>query len=407
MDRRLFLKTGAGFAAMLGFTPYLAHAKHQRSPIGYIRTNWSRDPFAYGSYSYFAKGSAHEHRSALGAPLDNRLFFAGEACHPKYNSTVHAAYESGQITAASVAKTDAKNIAIIGAGMAGLSAAHHLSRKGLSVTVLEARDRIGGRVWTDTQLGMPLDLGASWIHGTRRNPLTKLANSLNLQRIKTDDSYIIRGNGGHRIANRKAPDWLEDVVSVQHEAGAELSAINLEAYSADHDYGGSDVKFPGGYASIFKALSGNYDVLTGRKVTHIQRQTDGVHIQLEEQAPLSFDAVIVTAPLGVLKAGKLQFTPPLPDEKKQAIERLGMGVLDKVYLLFEEPFWDLNRTWIATPENNLPQGQFNQWLNLYKYISVPVIMAFNGATPARDLAALSDEEVIQRAVQTLNMAYPA
>ena len=125
-----------------------------------------------------------------------------------------------------------------------------------------------------------------------------------------------------------------------------------------------------------------------------------------EEETDTFDAVIITLPLGVLKQNAVRFTPPLPEEKQNAIQRLGMGLLDKVYLQFSEVFWDENKTWIATPQNNLPRGQFNQWLNLAKYIDEPVIMAFNGGPPAHDLAKLPDEVIVMRALQTLNLAYP-
>ncbi|MEO1474642.1 MAG: FAD-dependent oxidoreductase, partial [Pseudomonadota bacterium] len=117
-------------------------------------------------------------------------------------------------------------------------------------------------------------------------------------------------------------------------------------------------------------------------------------------------AAIVTLPLGVLKQNTVTFTPPLPVEKQGAIDRLGMGLLDKVYLQFDDVFWDAETTWIATPENDLPEGQFNLWLNLAKYIDQPIILAFNGGPPARQLAAFSDEEILTKALKTLELAYP-
>src|SRR5512146_2971986 len=69
-----------------------------------------------------------------------------------------------------------KRIVVIGAGLAGLAAARELQAQGHDVVVVEARDRVGGRVWTSTQWAdAPLDFGASWIHGTQGNPITELA----------------------------------------------------------------------------------------------------------------------------------------------------------------------------------------------------------------------------------------
>lgn len=73
------------------------------------------------------------------------------------------------------AKESQGNILVIGAGMAGISAAKELQSRGFKVTVLEARDRLGGRIWTDHSLGTPIDLGASWIHGIKGNPIWELA----------------------------------------------------------------------------------------------------------------------------------------------------------------------------------------------------------------------------------------
>ncbi|WP_299615399.1 FAD-dependent oxidoreductase [Pelagibius sp.] len=390
----------------LAFTPWQAAASEGRQPLGYIRTNWSRDPFSYGSYSYIAKGAGRADIRALEAPVDGKLFFAGEAVHPHYNATVHAAHESGRRTAGLVLEKDVRTVAILGAGMSGLSAAQRLAGKGLAVTVFEARDRIGGRVWTDGRLGLPLDLGASWIHGIEGNPLMALADSLGQERVRTDDSYVIRGRGGRIIEDDEVADWLENVVLVQHSAGADAEQLNLSAYRHDEDYDGPDVKFLNGYAPIFDALKGDYAIALSQAVDRITLSADGVSIGLSGAGTRMFDAVIVTVPLGVLKKGAIRFDPPLPARKTRAIQRLGMGTLDKVYLLFDQAFWDDAATWIVTPENDLPRGQFNQWLNLHRYLGRPVIMAFNGGPPTLALADLPDEEVIGRAVQTLRIAYP-
>ena len=405
MDRRRFLQ-GTGSGLIAGFIPWQAAAQTRHQPLGYLRTNWSQDPYSFGSYSYIAKGASRRDHRILSQPVGDRLFFAGEAAHPRRNSTVHAAYESGERAAEAVLETSAERIGIIGAGASGLAAAYILMEEGLDVTVIEARDRIGGRIWTDTSLGLPLDLGASWIHGVRGNPLTALANSLELDRVATNDSYVVRGRDGHIIRDRDAPDWLSDVTEIQHSAGADRAQLNYNAYWNDSDYGGHDVIFPGGYSEMFAGFDEAGNIRLNTRITDVELTDTGIAIGTDGADELDpFDAVIVTLPLGVLKQGSVRFTPPLPEKKQTAIQRLGMGVLDKVYLQFSDVFWDADTTWIATPENDLPQGQFNQWLNLAKYVDEPVIMAFNGGTPARDLASLSDEVVVERALQTLRTAY--
>lgn len=404
LDRRAFARLMVA-GAVGAFKPWGAGAAEPERLLGYIRTNWSEDPFSFGSYSFVAKGARQRDRRRLEDPIDGRIFFAGEAVFPSYNSTVHAAYESGQRTAGFVLGEDRKRVAIVGAGISGLSAAHRLSEHDVAVTVFEARDRIGGRIWTSDRLRIPLDLGASWIHGIDGNPISKLADSLHLARVTTDDSYIVRGKGGQKMDWDDVPEWLDNVVSYQHNAGADYDRINTAAYLLQFDYEGDEVIFPDGFGSILDALTGTYTLRLSSIVSEISLGDKGVSL-LAGNGPEAFDAVIVTVPLGVLKQDRIRFAPPLPRAKRAAIKRLGMGTLDKIYLLFEEPFWDTDATWIVTPQNGLPPGQFNSWLNLYKYLQEPVIMAFNGGPPALQIAKLSDEKVVRRAIDTLNGAYP-
>ncbi len=405
LKRRDVLKSlGTGLAA--GLLPWSGASAGFPALKGYLRTNWSRDPFAFGSYSYMAKGSWNRDRKKIEAPVEGRLFFAGEAVFPDHNGTVHAAYESGQRTAGTVLEHDIRKIAIIGAGMSGLSAAHRLSQQGLDVSVFEARDRIGGRVWTDHSLGIPLDLGGSWIHGIDGNPLTALADSAGQQRVATDDSFVMRGKDGRKMPDSAAPGWLWNVLSIQHDAAADFSQLNKLAYLVQSDYEGPDVIFPQGYTPIFATLKGPYKTQLSTVVRRVNADASGVSLDFQTGDSQRFDAVIVTVPLGVLKQGAIAFNPGLPAQKLDAIARIGMGTLDKVYLQFDAPFWDKDITWIATPENDLPRGHFNQWLNLHKYIGEPVIMAFNGGSAALELADLSDEAMVRRGMQTLQAAYP-
>lgn len=409
MDRR-------EFSTLLASIPLLSFAKwseasHTPSPLkGYIRTNWSQDPFSYGAYSYLAKGSGNADREKLLEPINNRIFFAGEALNPNYQSSVHAAYESGLSASEHIQQTKSRRIAIIGAGISGIGAAKQLADKGYDITIFEGRDRIGGRIQTNRSLGVALDVGASWIHSPDGNPISELADQVNLKRIETDDTQVMRGNDGRSMWQFFAPNWIKDVIE-QTPTGTELDNLNMKETVTQflkHGYGyeGRDVKFPNGYDEIFKALQGNYQIKLSAIVTRISHNQTGVNISTVTEASQKFDAVIVTVPLGVLKRKTINFDPELPQSKLDAIARMGMGTLDKLYLKFEESFWDKGMTSIFTPETGLPRGQFNYWINFEKYLNEPIIMGFNAGEAALKLSNKSDDFIIKSALNTLSSAYP-
>lgn len=374
--------------------------------LGYLRTNWSKDPFAMGAYSYVAKGTSGRDYTRLERPVGGRLFFAGEATYHRFNSTVHAAFLSGQHVAKAVLAGGAKRVAVIGAGMSGLSAAHALSAKGREVTVFEARDRIGGRVWTNTEMGVPLDLGAAWIHGIKGNPLTGLADRLGIKRDLTEDGYAVRGGGGRKLGMFSTPGWLFDENEIQVAYGADKDWIDESGFVETDGFDGPDVSFPQGYAEIFEALKGGYAVKLDHELTGLSHDEGGTALTFANGSAHEFDAAIITVPLGVLKSGSIKFEPALPDAKLAAIEAIGFGLLDKVCLRFDTMFWDPDATWIGTPANDLPRGYFNQWFNLGRYIDEPVIVALNGGSAALALAEESDETLLEMAISTLTKAYP-
>ncbi|MEM9274516.1 MAG: FAD-dependent oxidoreductase [Cyanobacteria bacterium P01_F01_bin.143] len=404
MNRRDFiLGTGAAVGAV--FLPWPSHAQPKTGPQlkGYLRTNWSQDPFAYGTYSYIAKGSRRRDHKNLAKPLMNRLFFAGEATNPDRNSTVHAALETGRSVAKALLEYDYENIGIIGAGIAGIVAAHNLSKAGRKVQVIEARDRIGGRIHTDYSLGVACDLGASWLHGSEGNPLTEVTNAAGMRKVVTNESWVARDRG-QKLEDEDLPDWVEEISYVNNVAGTSADSINQWAYALSNDYEGDELVFPDGYTKIFEYFQGNYEVVLNEIVKTVDYDENGVQLT-SGSGQSEFDAVIVTVPLGVLKAGDITFNPTLPHDKQRAIERLGMGTLDKVYLQFDEVFWDKEPHMLVTPFTDYEPGYYNDWLNLYAIFGEPLLVVFNGGPAALALSTESDEKVVQGALSTIHRAY--
>ena len=103
------------------------------------------------------------------------------------------------------------DVLVIGAGMAGIAAAQALRQRGLTVTILEARERVGGRVWTDRSWqGTALDLGASWIHGTKKNPLTELVKQFNIKTLPTHyDSHTVYDADGRALNESERGGLIE------------------------------------------------------------------------------------------------------------------------------------------------------------------------------------------------------
>lgn len=401
----------AGFAAALLISPIRAGwADAARSnaipePVGGLITRWRQDPFALGSYSYLARGARPADRVALGDPVGRTLFFAGEAASRRYPGTVHGAYLSGQQAAERLAETGARSVAIVGAGMAGLRAAQVLAGRGMRCTILEARNRIGGRIWTSRALGPPIDLGASWIHGTSGNPLTRLARQAGAETAVTDfEAYRLYNRAGRSLRWGETPGSFRDVVEVEHLYGADLADLSDDAIEEGEDFGGPEVIFPAGYDQLFAVLGSTCEMRPASPVTGIAYDDGGVALTVSG-GTVTADAALVTVPLGVLKAGSIAFAPALPARKREAIARLGMGLLNKVCLRFDRIFWDREAVWIGYvgPE----RGRFAAWLNMAPFLGQPVLVAFNSGRAAAAIEVMSDEAILAEAMSALRAMYGA
>lgn len=260
-----------------------------------------------------------------------------------------------------------QSVIIIGAGIAGLAAARALTGRGVVPLILEARDRVGGRIWTVSLEREPVDLGASWIHGKRGNPIARLAKKLRLPLEATDWSklwfplpgeaveqaeqalarteWLYTRRGRLSVAEVIPAAWKDDALMqwalrtmITGEYGADPSGLSLQHWRDDEDFEGSDFLLTRGYGELVTYLAEGLEIRVGQVVQAIRTNRDRVVIETVNGV---FDAeyAILTLPLGVLKQGSVFFDPRLPDNKQRAIERLGLGVLNKLVLVFERPFW--------------------------------------------------------------------
>lgn len=293
---------------------------------------------------------------------------------------------SPKVLANSASKTtDKKRILVIGAGLAGLASARELSRQGHQVQILEARDRIGGRIFTSQRWpDLPVDLGASWIHGVEGNPLTQIADEIKAKRLVTsyertatyqqdgellteaeeaelaglreqvqaalafaqqqDEDVSIRQAIAHLAEQsddvEQAQHLLDFILSSQleQEYAGSASALSAQWHDAAAEFDGDDAFFVDGYQRITHYLAHNLNISLSQVVTLIEWGAAQVKVTTAQKVHVA-DQVIVTVPLGVLQQKQLQFTPELPQIKREAIGALGMGVLNKCYLRFAKAFW--------------------------------------------------------------------
>jgi len=335
-----------------------------------------------------------------------------------------------------------EHVIVVGAGMAGLSAARRLADAGVAVTVVEARNRIGGRTWTDTSLGIPSDLGAAWFHGTEGNPLVGLADEVGAKTVKTDFENVVVLADGTPLApadvDAALGDWpkiMDEIYDAAADAGPDetvadalaprvdlddplvqwcvASTISAE-YAADPDelalrwFGsegqldGPDVILPGGYGQLVNRLAQGLTVKLGHAVTRIEHDDSGVRVRTS-QAVITGDRAIVTVPLGVLKADTIAFDPPLPEPKRRAIERLGFGLLDKVVLRFDEPFWPTDRDMVGIVGRDQPVSDL---VNGLRFAGVPLLVGLGGGSNARARELHSDQQTVSDVIATLRAPEP-
>lgn len=349
------------------------------------------------------------------------------------------------ILASSCKKNDGNNkdktIIVIGAGISGLAAAKQLKAEGFNVIVLEAQDKVGGRLRTDRSLGVAFDEGASWIHGINGNPITPLAAQAGMNTFETVDesrvSYDIGGvlrsaatydngetelysilnsmmNSGNAaqsfetVFNSTYPSKANDRLwqfflstYVTFDTG-DLNKLSSLLYNEGEEFSGVEKIATNGYDTIATYLATGLNIQLNQRVSKVD-YTDA-KIKITHNGNISeADYVIVTVPLGVLKANKIQFTPALPIDKQFAINKIGMNCVNKFLLTWNTAFWDDVQYISYTPT---VKDKFNYFVNVKKFNpSVNALMTFAYADYARQTETMTDAQIIGEVMSHLKDIY--
>ncbi|XP_020583723.1 probable polyamine oxidase 5 isoform X2 [Phalaenopsis equestris] len=308
-------------------------------------------------------------------------------------------------------------VVIVGAGMAGLAAARRLhvcAGDFLDLVVVEAGDRIGGRILTSEFSGACVEMGATWIHGIERSPVYEIARKAGAlipdRREKDGESFfpwermdgfpsdtltiaeggqvmdpsllrrisalfsdlkslIVSGetaadteivsvgaflrNGFDLYRAANGGDWMEEAAFAMHECGEreytavdDLCSLDLAAEEEYMEFPGEHITLPGGYSRVPEFLAAALPrgtIRLGRGVSRVEWCLSGRHrvrLHFDDGEVEHADHAIITVSLGVLKAGikgagGLLFSPSLPEAKRGAIDRLGFGLVNKLFMEVE------------------------------------------------------------------------
>ena len=344
---------------------------------------------------------------------------------------------------------------VIGAGMSGTTSARMLADAGQRVVVLEGRDRVGGRMHSDHSAGFSVDRGASWIHGIDGSPLWELVQALDIPTLEyTVGSFQAGGRpienfdgDGRRMDEAATAQWVADVDAADAALAEEIAASSpgdtyldvteraldrsgfaperidevreffrhrveeqcgawigdLDAHGLDEDaIDGDEVIFPRGYDELPRRIGAGLDIRLEHTVTAVIRSTDGVTVSTAH-GDFTAERVIVTVPLGVLKAGHIAFDPALPDDVTGPIDRLGMGVFNKVFLQFPERFWN-EESYVLRALGEAGE-HWHSWYDVSAVSGIPTLLTFAAGPFGRRMQALPDDEVVTDVVAALRRLY--
>ncbi|MCZ8377143.1 MAG: FAD-dependent oxidoreductase [Beijerinckiaceae bacterium] len=315
------------------------------------------------------------------------------------------------------------DLAIVGAGAAGLVAAHRAREKKLTAKIFEAQGRIGGRVHTDESLGAGFEAGAFYIHFAERNPWREIAEQQKFELV--DDNTLWGGFNVFRhgkplpaeersrrrgafgrlsmeleregrdadlsfaeAARRHAPELLEAARGLTLlSLGEDPDHVSIRDYQALDS--GDDFVLPGGYGHLLETHGKRLDIALNSPVSAIDLSGPGVRLTVPGGV-VTARAVLLTASIGVLQAGGIRITPDWPTETQQALSGLRMGAMTKVALRM-----DGDRLGLSPWTQYFDQGDGNELINFEFWpFGRPLIVATFGGDYARSLAKAGETNAV-------------
>jgi len=328
------------------------------------------------------------------------------------------------------------DVLVVGAGAAGLAAARTLHDAGHAVTVLEARDRVGGRAYTSFDIAPhPVELGAEFIHGEgvctwpllERFGLHSIDIHPNLNFCAFIDdtfldqpSFLRTPSAGFLYATGlQAQAWVDggrpDVslaeaakhgfldkeptaqellfwnnLTAMLQAG-DLTDVGVAGLvEATHDGDGNQILFriTEGYTTLMDALAEGLDVRLDTPVASVEWSDTGVVVSAGTER-FEAERVVITLPLAILQAGDVAFDPPLPPDKVAAAEGLGAGPVAKIVLRFDRPVWPNGMTHLLTTLDS--QGWWTSGAG--RDDEAPVLTSLVGGSAVRRLRQLDEPAV--------------
>ncbi|CEJ56267.1 hypothetical protein PMG11_02480 [Penicillium brasilianum] len=291
------------------------------------------------------------------------------------------------------------HVGIIGAGLSGLRCADILLQNGARVTILEARDRIGGRVHQEEVGGHLVDLGPNWIHGTGTNPILSIANATRTVTHDPEGRNIAVSRDGHLLGDdavTKASEFMWATIeqafeySSQHGniipperslfdffqekleqsdfseeerqlcldscklwgayVGDPIERQSLKFFCLEECIDGDNYFVASTYKRILEYISrvalSQADIRFKQAVVSIDsllrdngRSRHQITVATATGERFAFDQVVVTCPMGWLKRNTHAFSPALPNRLLEAVQSISYGRLEKVYITFPRAFW--------------------------------------------------------------------